>query len=83
LFFAVYGDIVYHHGAGFRDNVLSRVDRERLKAQYSARRLLRSGRLKAVERNNQQSRLVFEAIQGNDPDWLADVTDDVALERSS
>lgn len=37
LFYALYGDIVYHHGAGFRDNVLSRADHERLKASAAAR----------------------------------------------
>src|SRR5271166_4666302 len=39
LFFAVYGEIVYHHGAGFREKALPRVDRERLKARQPARRL--------------------------------------------
>jgi len=96
LFFAIYGDIVYHHGAGFRGNALSRADLQRLKtqaaeqsAQPPARRLLRAGIQRAsrgnqwketTEYNNEQSRLIFEAIQANNSDWLAQVTDDVALE---
>jgi hypothetical protein len=98
LFFAVYGDVVYHHGAGFRDNSVPRADRQQLKAraaaknaQRPARRLLSAGIERArgglwketVERNNEQSRLIFEAIQGNDSDWLARVTGDVALEPGS
>jgi hypothetical protein len=98
LFFAVYGDIVYHHGAGFRGNAVPRADRQRLKAhaaeqdaRHPARRWLKAGIERArggrwkqtAERNNEQSRVIFDAIQGNDPDWLARLTDDVAMERSS
>jgi len=50
VFFAVYGEIVYHHGAGFRGEALSRSDLQGLKEQAVARgkerpaqRLLRSG----------------------------------------
>lgn len=97
LFFAVYGDIVYHHGAGFRGNALSRADLQRLKAQAAeqnaqppTRRWLRAGIQRArgnrwketIDHNNEQSRLIFEAIQANDSNWLARVTDGVALERS-
>jgi hypothetical protein len=91
VFFGIYGELLYHHGAGFRDNVLARVERVRLKtelkAQHPARRLLSSGleRLRkgaqtgvaggsqAIERNNRNSRLIFEAIQRNDPNWLHQV----------
>jgi hypothetical protein len=96
LFFGIYGDIVYHHGAGFRDNPVSRVDRERLNAQPPPRQLLRHaikrvlgrskagvrGRAEIVERNNRQSRLVFEAIQSDDPSWLAQVKDGGALSKA-
>jgi hypothetical protein len=99
LFFAVYGDVIYHHGAGFRGNALSRVDLARLKtqaaeenAQPQARRLLRNGiervrgrswnRWKeATEYNNEQSLLIFEAIKNNESDWLARVTENVAVEQ--
>jgi hypothetical protein len=89
LFFAIYGDIVYHHGAGFRDNALPRVDRHGLKARAAEERakgpVLRLARAgirrvrgdlawnEAIERNNRQSQLVFEAIQRGDSDWLARV----------
>jgi hypothetical protein len=33
VFFAIYGDIVYHHGAGFRGDALSRVDLQLLKEE--------------------------------------------------
>lgn len=87
LFFAIYGELVYHHGAGFRESALPRVDRRRLKAravEQSARgpaqRLARAGvtRIRgdrawseAIEQNDRQSRTVFEAIQADDPGWLA------------
>jgi len=97
LFFAVYAEVVYHHGAGFREKALPRIDRERLKAQQPARRSLRDllermrggmetgirGGAQTLERNQRNSQLVFEAIQGQDPDWLSQITDEVALERSS
>lgn len=84
LFFGIYGEVVYHHGAGFRENALPRADRRRLKAhaaeqkaKHPARRLLAAGvgRLRGgtwnetIERNNEQSRLIFEAIQRDAPDW--------------
>lgn len=50
VFFAVYGEIVYHHGAGFREDTLSRSDLQKARAQqfaqrsqHPARRLLRAG----------------------------------------
>jgi hypothetical protein len=89
LFFAVYGDIVYHHGAGFRGSGLTRADLQRLKteaAERGNRRPLRRwlhngvarvrgrGRLnpwkETSDRNNQQSQVIFEAIERGDADWL-------------
>ncbi len=99
LFFAIYGDIVYHHGAGFRDDALPRVDRHSLKARaaeqrthHPARRLVSAGieRIRggsqwneAIARNNEQSRAIFEAIRTDDPDWLARVKGDVVAEAGS
>ena len=37
LLFAIYGDIVYHHGAGFRDDLVTRADRAMLAASRSDR----------------------------------------------
>jgi hypothetical protein len=94
LFFAVYGDIVYHHGAGFRGSGLSRADLQRLKTeaaeqskQHPARRWLRTGVARVrgrghlnpwketSDRNNEQSQVIFEAIQREDPDWLEMVSE--------
>jgi hypothetical protein len=105
VFFAVYGDIVYHHGAGFRGNAMSRVDLKQLKSdlakrkkQHPARRWLRAGVGRArssfggasgnqwketMDNNNEQSRLIFEAILAGESDWLARVSDSVVLEQSS
>ena len=38
---------------------------------------------RTAEHNNEQSRLIFEAIQASDSSWLAQVMDGVALEQSS
>jgi len=110
LFFAVYGDIVYHHGAGFRGSVLSRADRQLMrtrvaerKAGHPLRRVLSAGlrrvgrgswskalvrdieaseRSAAIARNDERSRLIFEAIQSDDGDWLATVKGEVAVGSS-
>jgi hypothetical protein len=98
LYFGVYGEIIYHHGAGFRDGGLSRVDRDRLRARaaeqrarHPARRLLTSlldrirGRSwdSTTASNNEQSGLILQAIQEDDPEWLTKITGGVALERAS
>jgi hypothetical protein len=97
LLFAVYGEVVYHHGAGFREKALPRIDRERLIAQRPRRRFLRDaidrarggmdsgvpGGNERVAQNNRDSQRVFEAIQREDPDWLTLVTEDRALEPSA
>ncbi len=98
MFFGIYGNVVYHHGAGFRNNALTRADRQQLKAQAAERnarhlagRLLSAGMermrggswSRTAERNNEQSRRIFEAIQSEDSSWLAQVTDGVALERGA
>jgi hypothetical protein len=97
LLFAVYGDVVYHHGAGFREKALPRIDRERLITQRPPRRFLRDaidrarggmdtgvrGGSERIAQNNRDSQRVFEAIQRDDPDWLALVTEDRALEPSA
>jgi hypothetical protein len=85
LFFAIYGDVVYHHGAGFR--------RGAFRAHYESRpKLLRpphvpllrgavrgvnSARIlvwKLRHRGPQllQSRRIFERIQRDDPQWLSE-----------
>lgn len=96
LYFGVYGEIVYHHGAGFRDGGLSRVDSHWMRtraieqsARHPARRLLTQlvdrirGRSwnRTVARNSEQSRTILRAIQDDDPNWLTMVTGEPALER--
>lgn len=89
LLFAIYGDLVYHHGGGFRkDSVLSRADRDAWVAMtLSARPLLRGapgfkriGRKRQrdwerrrEERNREQSQLMYEKIAGGARNWLAEV----------
>jgi len=100
VFFAVYGDIVYHHGAGFRDDAVSRSDLQMAKAKAAAQRdrhpaarwlhaavtRARNGGRKnprkgLSNRNREQSRLIYEAIQSGDEDWLTLVIDGQAEER--
>ncbi len=102
VFFAVYGEIVYHHGAGFRSGVVSRSDLQRAKAkaaeqssQHPARRWLRAGierargggvvnpRKDLSDRNAERSRLIFEAIESDQPDWLARLAEDQGHEQHS
>lgn len=85
LFFAVYGDVIYHHGAGFR--------RGAFRGQYESRpKLLRPPDMPVVgtfvRRINRsrlflwklkirgpqvlQSRRLFDRIQRGDPEWLAE-----------
>jgi hypothetical protein len=85
LFFAVYGDIVYHHGAGFRDSaVVSRSDREQAPRAKALPRVPLAGRL--VHRlnrsrhrawrsekeglNRDQSDAIYERIAADEPGWL-------------
>jgi len=102
VFFAVYGEIVYHHGAGFRSDTVSRSDLERARAkaaeqrsQHRARRWLRAGidvarsggvvdpRKDLSDRNSEHSRLIFEAIESDQPDWLAQLVEDQGREQRS
>jgi hypothetical protein len=69
VFFGVYGDVIYHHGAGFRVP-FSRADLAQLSPDDSphspaVRELLAS--------NRQASEEMFERIRRDDPDWLAEL----------
>jgi hypothetical protein len=72
LFYAVYGNAIYHHGAGFR-NPVSFIDAEaaggleRLKREPERQEILR-------QRNKEQSQKVFTLIERDDPNWLETVT---------
>jgi hypothetical protein len=80
LFFGVYGNTVYHHGAGFR-KPLSRVDLEEagalqpsLESGLSLHSSVRQRMDEIARRNAKQSEEVLERIERNDSDWLMDVT---------
>jgi hypothetical protein len=86
LYFAIYGNTVYHHGAGFRTGELSPVDRdappERLPlvpvpGLHAVTRLINRQRWRSWERRTKkqhlrQSKLIFEKIQRGGSDWLSD-----------
>lgn len=77
LFFAVYGDVIYHHGAGFR-NTFSRVDRAWLRDNErrwaGAPGSARMARRRRMRRNARNSEALFKRIQQDDEDWLAELT---------
>jgi hypothetical protein len=86
LYYAVYGDTVYHHGAGFRTGELSPADRARaprplplarVPALGFAVRLFNRERWQRWERGVEQrhlqrSRLIYERIRAGGTEWLAD-----------
>lgn len=87
LYFAIYGDVIYHHGAGFRTGELSPVDRDRAPEPSSLARspltrpigrLINGARWRSWERRTKdrhlrQSERIFERIRRDDPDWLAEL----------
>lgn len=83
VFFAIYGNVLYHHGAGFRDAFVTRTDRQQLRKRFArqnpAMRWLKRARNRVLgrpwghetnERIRRQSELIFEAIQRDDTTWL-------------
>ena len=88
LYYAVYGGIVYHHGAGFRTGELSLVDRagapkplprSRVPLLGSLLRAVNGGRWHAWERKTErhhvrQSESLYQSILRGDSDWLARLT---------
>jgi hypothetical protein len=87
LYFGIYGDVVYHHGAGFRAGALSPAHRALAPRPLAAPRLrvLRPfvrfanrarwhwWERRTSRRHRSQSKLIFERIQTGDSSWLADV----------
>jgi hypothetical protein len=88
LYFAVYGGVIYHHGAGFRGGELSPADRDRAPAPLRLTRVPLLGgparvvnglRWRAWERRLRReharaSERVYEGIRAEDPDWLATIS---------
>ncbi|HME02587.1 MAG TPA: hypothetical protein VKG38_06090 [Solirubrobacteraceae bacterium] len=80
LYFAVYGDLVYHHGAGFRAEKLAATHRAsaedpapmRGSSRLRRRRWIEWERAKR-ERLADQSARVFERIERGGTDWLAEL----------
>lgn len=87
LYFAVYGDVVYHHGAGFRTGELSPVDRadapkplplSRVPGLRTALRGLNRERWRRWEQRVEQQHLrqserIYERIRAGGSDWLAEL----------
>jgi hypothetical protein len=87
LFFGVYGDIVYHHGAAFRSEELSRAHLADAPAVSAGSSLPLLGRVtrRGEWRERQewlrqtharylgQSKALYERIERGDPDWLAEL----------
>jgi hypothetical protein len=84
LYFAIYGDVVYHHGAGFRTGELSPAHREgappppalpRTPILRPLGRLINGRRWRRWERAERerhvrQSQLIYEKIERGDRAWL-------------
>ena len=87
LFFAIYGDVIYHHGAGFREGEFSRahlalrprprplprVPGLRQLVRRANRRARRSWAASTQRRYLEQSRAIHERIQRGGSDWLAEI----------
>jgi hypothetical protein len=88
LYFAVYGGVIYHHGAGFRTGELSPVDRAAAPKPLLASagplvralaRPLNGLRWKAWERRVSRRHLelsnaLYERIRAHDSTWLSELT---------
>jgi hypothetical protein len=88
LYFAVYGGIVYHHGAGFREGELSPADRDRAPAPLTpgalaplgpALRLVNRLRWRRWERrlrraHVRRSQRIYERIRADSPEWLSELS---------
>jgi len=86
LYFAVYGDTIYHHGAGFRTGELSTRDREDAPRPLplsgvpvvgSAMRLLNSRRWRKWERTVEKRHLdrsqrIYDRIRAGEKEWLSE-----------
>jgi hypothetical protein len=85
LYFAVYGDVIYHHGAGFRTGELSPVDRasapKPLLAGTPLRPLARPlnglrwrrWERRVAQRHLERSNALYERIRSGDESWLSEL----------
>jgi hypothetical protein len=86
IFFAIYGDVIYHHGAGFRGSEFARVHLERAPARRPMPRLAllrpfvrrtnaRRRRWARETKREQQrnSRRLLAKLESGDPSWLSEL----------
>jgi hypothetical protein len=87
LYFAVYGGVIYHHGAGFREGELSSADRDRAPrparrarvpllgaaARAANRSRWRSWERRLRSEHTRQSQRIYELIRSDRGDWLDEV----------
>ncbi|TMK23892.1 MAG: hypothetical protein E6G62_09940 [Actinobacteria bacterium] len=85
LYFGIYGDVIYHHGAGFRDGELSPAHRDHAPEPLSIPQLPVLRQLSRVlnrfrwrrweravkKRQFEQSRQIIEKLERGDRQWLA------------
>ena len=86
LYFGIYGDTMYHHGAGFRAGELSPIHREQAPAglpvpsmkllrpvrNYLNRRRWKRWEERMQEHQARESLRIFKRIERGDENWLAD-----------
>ena len=87
LYFGVYGGVIYHHGAGFRDGELSPADRDRaptplplvgvpllgVPVRAASRLRWRAWERRLRREHVRQSRRIYEQIRAGS-DWLSELT---------
>jgi hypothetical protein len=88
LYFAVYGGVIYHHGAGFREGELSPADRDLAPAPLRLSRVPLAGApLRAANRlrwrswerglkraHLRESQRIYERIRDDGSDWLSEIS---------
>ncbi|MHB8533350.1 MAG: hypothetical protein ACYDC2_11590 [Solirubrobacteraceae bacterium] len=75
LYYAVYGDVIYHHGAGFRSENLSATHRSMAPSKdgWLARRRARRWERAKRSQLDAQSERFYQRIARGDPGWLAEL----------
>jgi hypothetical protein len=87
LYFGIYGDVVYHHGAGFRGGELSPAHRDNAPQKLSLPRLpvlrhavravnryrWRRWERAMIKRQREQSMQIIEGIERGGSDWLREL----------
>jgi hypothetical protein len=88
LYFAVYGDVIYHHGAGFHEGELSPADRDLaptplpfaqvpvlgVPARFANRWRWRAWERRLRKEHLRKSQHIYEQIRSDGTNWLAELT---------